>query len=40
MIPLSIDDLKDLHQTTLASISKMSPAIIDRWLAPQKTKAF
>lgn len=36
MIPLWIDDLKGIHQTTRGSILKMSPATIDRWLSPYK----
>ena len=37
MIPLWIDHLKGVHRTTRESLLKMSPATIDRWLAPDKT---
>lgn len=36
MIPLWIDDFKGIHSTTRQSLLEMSPATIDRWLAPHK----
>ena len=36
MIPLWLDHFKGIHQSTREGVLKMSPATIDRWLAPQK----
>jgi len=39
MIPLWLDDLKGPHKSTRDALLEMSPATIDRWLAPLKVDA-
>lgn len=36
MIPLWLNHFKGIHKSTRESVLKMSPATIDRWLAPRK----